>query len=216
MKKITKRYYFSVEGDTEVWYLDWLRGLINSAPERVCNVSFVRKKESDPIRFVKGLTLQGKATIFHLSDYESSDSEHQTLFTRTMDKMREAEKQGKKVKYWFGYSNYTFDLWMILHKANCAGAISDRSQYLSKINSAYHESFISMDEYKEEGNFARCLSKLTLDDVREAVRRAQKIMEHNAENYSEVEYKRFKFYRENPALEVGTIIGNILIDCGLM
>lgn len=35
MKKITKRYYFSVEGDTEVWYLDWLRGLINSTSESV-------------------------------------------------------------------------------------------------------------------------------------------------------------------------------------
>lgn len=98
MKKLTKKYYFSVEGDTEVWYLDWLRDMINSAPERKCNVSFVRKKESDPIRFVKGLTLQGKATIFHLSDYESNEHEHQLLFTRTMDKMREAERQGKNVK----------------------------------------------------------------------------------------------------------------------
>ena len=34
MKKLTKKYYFSVEGDTEVWYLDWLRDMINSVPER--------------------------------------------------------------------------------------------------------------------------------------------------------------------------------------
>ncbi len=41
-------------------------------------------------------------------------------------------------------------------------------------------------------------------------------MSHNAENYSQVEYRKFKHYRENPALEVGTIIGGILKDCGLM
>ncbi|MCI7351845.1 MAG: RloB domain-containing protein, partial [Ruminococcus sp.] len=78
------------------------------------------------------------------------------------------------------------------------------------------EKFENMDKYKKKENFERCLSKLTLDDVREAVRRAQKIMEHNAENYSEVKYKRFRYYRENPALEIGTIIGNILNDCGLI
>lgn len=216
MKKLTKKFYFSVEGDTEVWYLDWLRDMINSVPERKCNVSFVRKKEIDPIRFVKWLSIQDKTIIYHLSDYESNDREHQLRFTRTMDKMREAEKLGKNVKYLFGYSNFTFDLWIILHKANCLGQLSDRSQYLNKIKSVFDEEFMSMDEYKEDGNFHRCLSKLTLDDVREAVRRSEKIMSHNAETYSQVEYRKFKHYRENPALEVGTIIGGILKDCGLM
>lgn len=102
MKKLTKKYYFSVEGDTEVWYLDWLRDMINSVPERKCNVSFVRKKEIDPIRFVKWLSIQDKTIIYHLSDYESNDREHQLRFTRTMDKMREAEKLGKNVKYLLG------------------------------------------------------------------------------------------------------------------
>lgn len=216
MKKLTKKYYFSVEGDTEVWYLDWLRDMINSVPERKFNVSFVRKKEIDPIRFVKWLSIQDKTIIYHLSDYESNDREHQMRFTRTMDKMREAEKLGKNVKYLFGYSNFTFDLWIILHKANCLGQLSDRSQYLNKIKSVFGEEFMSMDEYKEDGNFHRCLSKLTLDDVREAVRRSEKIMSHNAETYSQVEYRKFKHYRENPALEVGTIISGILKDCGLM
>ena len=76
MKKLTKKYYFSVEGDTEVWYLDWLRDMINSVPERKFNVSFVRKKEIDPIRFVKWLSIQDKTIIYHLSDYESNDREH--------------------------------------------------------------------------------------------------------------------------------------------
>lgn len=29
-KKQTKKYYFTVEGETEHWYLKWLENLINS------------------------------------------------------------------------------------------------------------------------------------------------------------------------------------------
>lgn len=32
VRKITKKYYFSVEGETEQWYLEWLRDLINASP----------------------------------------------------------------------------------------------------------------------------------------------------------------------------------------
>lgn len=133
-----------------------------------------------------------------------------------MDRMRESEKLGKCVAYRLGYSNFTFDLWMVLHKMDCDGSLSDRHQYLGKINSAFSEKFEDMDKYKKKENFERCLSKLTLSDVYEAVRQAQRIMEHNANNYSEVSYKKFKYYRENPSLEIGTVIGGILKDCGLM
>lgn len=216
MKKITKRYYFSVEGETEVWYLDRLKELINSDTERKYNVSFVHKKESNPISFVKGQTLQSKALIFHFSDYESNSQEHQLLFRRTMDNICEAERLGKNVKYQFGYSNFTFDLWIILHKANCSSSFTDRNHYLGKINAAFNENFLSMKAYKECDNFKRCLSKITLDDVRKAVQRSNEIMRYNEEAYSQIEYKRFKYYRENPSLEVGTIIGKILKECGLM
>lgn len=29
-RKINKKYYFTVEGETEKWYLDWIKQLINS------------------------------------------------------------------------------------------------------------------------------------------------------------------------------------------
>ena len=32
-RKNSKKYYFSVEGETEEWYLLWLRDLINSTEE---------------------------------------------------------------------------------------------------------------------------------------------------------------------------------------
>lgn len=215
MRKNNKKYLFSVEGETEQLYLKWLERTINTS-DCEFTVSFNVKVQKDPLSFVKGLSIQSETKIFHLCDYESDEQCHWEQFRWYIDRMAVAEKQGKQIKYKFGYSNLTFDLWIVLHKANCAGSLADRHQYLSKINSAFSENFENMDKFKKKENFERCLSKLTLDDVREAVRRAQKIMEHNAQNYSHVEYRRFRYYRENPALEVGTIIGGILSDCGLM
>lgn len=36
-----------------------------------------------------------------------------------MDNMKKAEQLGKQIKYKSGYSNFTFDLWIILHIADC-------------------------------------------------------------------------------------------------
>lgn len=216
MIRKTKKYYFSVEGETEQLYLKWLENAINTCSGSDCSVSFNVKVQKDPLSFVKGLTIQSEAKIFHFCDYESSEEQHQRQFERSMDRMVEAEDLGKQVEYQLGYSNFTFDLWIVLHKSDCFGGFNDRHQYLDKINSAFSENFENMDKYKKKANFERCLSKLTLDDVRNAVRRSEKIMSHNTELNSLVKYKKFSYYRENPALEVGTIIGGILKDCGLM
>ena len=137
-------------------------------------------------------------------------------FEKVMDRMREAENLGKTIKYQFGYSNFTFDLWIVLHKADCNGMLTDRSKYLEKINSAYSEKFETMGKYKTRDNFAGCLAKLTLDDVCNAVKRSEKIMRSNKELYNLMSYKKFSYYRENPSLEVGTIIGSILRECSVM
>lgn len=38
--KSTKKYYFSVEGETEQWYLKWLQDRINETEEAKIKVSF--------------------------------------------------------------------------------------------------------------------------------------------------------------------------------
>lgn len=43
MHKENLTYYFSVEGETEKWYLDWLQSTINSIPETKYTVKLVSK-----------------------------------------------------------------------------------------------------------------------------------------------------------------------------
>lgn len=122
MRKLTRKYYFSVEGETEKAYLKWLEKSINGSDCKY-SVSFSVKVQKDPLSFVKGLCIQEKTIIFHLCDYESDETCHQQQFERTMSRMRESEKQGKCVAYRLGYSNFTFDLWIVLHKMDCNGPL---------------------------------------------------------------------------------------------
>lgn len=216
-RKSAKKYYFSVEGETEQWYLFWLRDLINATEEAAFKVAIDCKIEKDPLKRAKGLTVTGKTDIYHFSDYESDEDYHVKQFTDAMDRMKQAMLLGKQITYKFGYSNFTFDLWIVLHKSDCYGSLGHRKQYLPYINRAFGEHFESMDEYKHEDNFKRCLAQLSLDDVRKAIERSEHIMEQNEQRgYVLQRYKGFTYYKENPSLAVWEAIKLILMDCKLL
>lgn len=217
MRKETRKYYFSVEGETEKWYLDWLQKTINAIPESKYNVKLDAKIQKDPLARVKGMTLLEQTEITHVFDRESEDSIHTKQFQETLDRMSDAEQLGKDINYKLGYSNFTFELWIILHKADCNGAKTNRKQYLSDLNKAYGEKFEDLNEYKRENDFKRILKKLTIEDVISAVRRAETIMKRNEESgYRLQQYKGYSFYKENPSLSVWEIVREILSECGII
>ena len=216
-RKSSKKYFFSVEGETEEWYLLWLRDLINSTDHAAYKVSIDCKIEKDPLKRAKGLVNTSKTEIYHFFDYESDEDVHVKRFTDTMDRMKQAMSIGKQIKYKFGYSNLAFDLWIVLHKIDCNGALPHRRGYLAYINRAFGKNFESMDEYKREDNFKGCLNQLTLEDVIRAIERSERIMVRNAENgYILHNYKGFKYYKENPSLAVWEAIKKIMQDCKLI
>ncbi|HCX61525.1 MAG TPA: abortive phage infection protein [Clostridiales bacterium] len=215
--KSTKKYYFSVEGETEQWYLKWLQDKINETAESKYKISFDCPIQKNPLKRAKSLVLTGKTVIYHISDYESDDPKHKNEFKETIDNMKKAKELGKQITYKFGYTNLTFELWIVLHKAECNGSFAHRRQYLHPINRAYNEDFDSLKEYKHEGNFKRILNTLTLSDVKDAINRAKFIMQCNRDSgYILQEYKGFKYYRENPSLEIWEAIEKIFKDCKLI
>ena len=56
---------------------------------------------------------------------ESNDPVHVDKFKRILSEMNEAKKQ-KKITYMLGYSNFTFELWMVLHKQDCNSSFNHR------------------------------------------------------------------------------------------
>lgn len=190
--KENRKHYFTVEGETERWYLQWLQYKINTEPASYYTVSLDCPIQKDPVKHVKPLTVTGKTVITHVFDYESNDDVHAEQFKRTLDRMKQAQLLGKQIKYCNGYSNFTFELWMVLHKMDCNGSLSHRRQYITYINNAYNEKFEDLDQYKHEANFKRVLGKLSLDNVKDAIERSKKIMQRNQEcGYTLQQYKNF-------------------------
>lgn len=75
------------------------------------------------------------------------------------------------------------------------------------MNSAFDEHFENMDEYKHEINFKRCLNKLQLSNVIDAVNRAKTIMQRNQDSgYVLQQYKGYRYYKENPSLAKSMIL----------
>ncbi len=212
--KQAKKFFFSVEGETEKWYLQWLSRSINAAAGARFKSSFDCKVEKDPLSRVKGMSILGKTEISHIIDRESEEPEHVQQFNTALQRMKQAQKLGKKITYKLGYSNFSFDLWIILHKADCNGALSHRHQYLGPINRAFQEHFSNMDEYKQEANFKRILGKLTLANVWSAIDRADDITERNKTNRYPLQHLYgYDFFTVNPSLSIWKIIKSILEGC---
>ena len=214
-KLYTKKYVFTVEGETEKWYLEWLRDQINQCESRKYNVAVDAKVQQSPKKFYKNANAKATPEVFHICDVESNESVHVEKFQNILSEMKEAKTQ-KKITYRLGYSNFTFELWMVLHRRNCNGPMSDRSHYLAPINQAFGERFENLDQYKHEDEFKRCLSKLSLDDVREAIKRADNIMVNNQKDEKTLlQYKGYTYYRDNPALSIHVAVTMMFEECGV-
>lgn len=213
--KPSKRYYFSVEGNTEKMYLDWLQELINKQEKCQFKVKFDTKVEKNPKRRVKSLNIIDKTEIFHWIDFE--ELAKKTEFESALENMRSATKLGKKVKYILGYSNYTFDLWIILHKKFLSKNMNHRNDYLREINKAFGTKFESLADYKSERNFMKILAGLTIDDVLKAIENGHRIIklrENAGDQY--IRSHGFAYYQSNPALNLHQHIEQILVDVDLI
>ena len=210
-------YYFSVEGKTEKWYLEWLEAQINANKNASCLVKFNTRVEKDPVSFVKNLVVQKKTTVWHLSDIEGAGEEQLLTVQNTLSRMKAAKNLGKSVTYKWGYSNLSFDLWMILHKMNCNAEMNGVDGYLVYLNKAFGTQFDSMKKYKEEANFRYCLGKLTFQEVLTALSRAKTITQRNErDGYPVTRFKGYCYYIHNPSLDLHQPIEAILKDCNLL
>lgn len=211
----TKKYTFTVEGETERWYLLWLRDRINEQEGKEYKVAIEPKVQQHPMKFAKGVNAISTPEVIHICDAESKTAIHVEKFRSILNELK-AAKTEKHISYGLGYSNYTFELWIVLHKKKCNGSLTDRTQYLSHINHIFGEKFENLDQYKHENNFKRCLSKLGLDDVRAAIQRAKEIMKMNKDNgKSLIRHGGYEYYEDNPALTMHEAVEKILVECGL-
>lgn len=222
-KRVTKRlhnqtYSLTVEGECEKLYFNHLKKLINNEEKRIANCQYEPSisVKKNPLKQAKALNGYSNK-FFHIQDVEDYDDEFQK--NKFLDLIHDIKEANKYVKYKLGYTNYTFDLWMVLHKRNMNHTIPHRKQYIKYINKGYNTDYQHIDEYKEEENFNKILEQITLDDVYAAIRRAKIIRECNenktccVQNQKLIEHCNYKFYSVNPDLDIHEVIEEILNEC---
>ena len=150
-KREHRRYVFTVEGETERWYLEWLQEQLNLCPESKFTVSIVSKVQQSPQKFAKTVNPISTPKVTHICDYESNDAFHVKKFRGILSELKNASSfYGREFRYNLGYSNFTFELWIVLHKQDYGTILTDRKQYLSPINKSFGENFENLDQYKHE------------------------------------------------------------------
>lgn len=216
-RKMNARYYFTVEGETEKWYLEWLRDAINADPRSKVKVVCSPKVQKNPVKWAKAKTnLDKSAKVFHVFDFEDEEPIHVKAFKDTLANMKKAGSLGCGFRYVSAYSNLTFELWMVLHKGDCP-ALAHRRQYLKPINDLYGEHFESLDEYKHEANFKRVLGKLTVDDAVTAVGRAETLAKRAEEHgLRKAQHCGYSYYLDNPATDLWIPVKQMLEEGGII
>lgn len=71
--------------------------------------------------------------------------------------------------------------------------------------------------YKQERNFQTVLQTITLEDVKKAIGRAEKIRKYNEQNFhKEIYKKKYVYYKDNPDCSLQEAVKTVLTECGLM
>lgn len=103
-------------------------------------MQYAKRNAHRPVEKRKG---NKKLPYIHVQDIEDYNSEfHRKKFYGMIDEMRDAEDEFR-ITYELGYSNYTFELWMLLHAADMNHAVLDRKAYLAPIRDKFPHMAIS-------------------------------------------------------------------------
>lgn len=216
-------YFLSCEGETERWYFEWLRKQINNDP-RTTNKVDIRFKKLNPSAFTKSNAgtfikemLRG-SKFCRIQDIEGYDEEHMKRFQSLLKSTKEAKRRFRDISFTIGYSNFTFEVWILAHKSN-VNEVENRCKYYQLINKAYNTSFINNDEYKHEHNFKKLLSQITLDDViQNAIPECKRFVEkcYGDNPALSRELYGFKYICANPDTTLHIFVEEILKYAGLM
>lgn len=219
-RRLNSTYTLTVEGECEKYYFEHLLMLINneSTKKKTCvfkpSISFKK-----PLSTARGISNKS-GVFFHIQDVEDyNDTFQKDKFNALIKEISDANKISKDLSYTLGYSNFTFELWMLLHKVNFNSSVAHRDDYLLHINNAYCTNFSRLKEYKSESEFKKILQQITLDDIRVAIKRAESIRSSNENgttlilNQKKITLNKYEFYSQNPDLDIHKIVQKIINDC---
>ena len=206
MARYRKTYLCICDGQQEKMYLQHLAKLIKKFPQKV--VTFNTFIDS-PHRLEKRYEEYDSAAVF---DYDMNEVE----FNRNIeicDKLNrdlkpKKRKEGRHIYH--AYSSVNFDLWLILHKEDFNRSVSRNDAYISDIRRIY--GLKPTDNIKNEEVINKILSQISLNDVKDAIKRADKI--RNSKDKSDCRLVGNTSTFLNPDFSIHEFLKVVLEDSG--
>lgn len=217
LRKLCEKFLFSVEGETEKLYFDWLQTQINKCDRARKTISINCKISFNPVKILKSIPGISVTSFTHICDIEGPNKSDKSNGLYAIDNnFFEYKKANKDIALDIKYTNFCFELWLILHKRDLFSHFNNKNDYLKILNEIFGTSFDGLKEFKQEKNLKNCFSQLELDDVRNAIKRSNIIMTNNINNLSQkIKLKLLTYFKDNPSLTIHEIVNDMFSKCGI-
>ncbi len=132
---------------------------------------------------------------------------------------------GKKIKYEeaielasenrieLGYTNFCFDLWIILHKEDFFGKVLHQDDYAVEVKRVF--GLPTTANIKRSSNVEKIMEQITLEDIKNAIVRADKIEANNLTTVPNHTPQKHIAYYDNPDTQVHTALRTIFNKAGI-
>lgn len=187
---IKREYRCYYEGQQEEMYFEYVGKKVKEANP---NISLKFKKVAKLKTLEKSSTSVPKLAVF---DYDLNKVE----FEKNVKICKETR---------ILYSNLNFDLWLLLHKRQFRKNVQSNNAYVSLIREEYGLS--SDTNIKTKNNIQKILNQINLEDVKNAIKNADEIMNEKLKKDEIYVNNSFSYYA-NPSMSIHNFFKDLLKD----
>ncbi|MDE6387959.1 MAG: RloB family protein [Lachnospiraceae bacterium] len=187
-------------------YFDKVQNLVNSIETRTCDLlfDFAEPFGGDPKCVVqrvvtKSIGKQNKGAVF---DYDGKRVKYEEAIDLAMEN-----------QIMLGYTNYCFDLWLILHKEDFFDGVNSQDDYAGKLRQVYGLRRGANIKKKEQVELI--LEQIDIEDIKTAIVRAELIESINLAKEANKTPQNHE-YHDNPDTQMHNMLKVIFQKVGVI
>lgn len=204
MVKYRKTYGCVCEGQQEKMYLDHVARLIKVFPHKVVTFnSYI----DNPHRLTKTYEDYDSVAIFDF-DFNQVEFERNIALCDRLNNTPRSKKKRRNIYH--AYSNVNFDLWIILHKEDYNRQVSKNDAYINDVRRIY--GLNPKDNIKNEKTIKKILDQISLQEIKDAISRAEKIKARKIKE--DVKKIEKSLVYSNPDFSIHKFLKRVLVESG--
>lgn len=207
MANYRKTYFCICDGQQETMYLAHIAKLLKDFPRKVIDFKCI---EGDVLNKKINYVEYDSVALF---DHDGRVNRFEDSIELCDKIMRTNKKTGKKKdakKFFHAYSNLNFDLWLLLHKQDYTKSVIGNDAYVHDVRKTYE--LPQTADIKNEKVIKTILSQIALEDVKQAIYRAEKI--RNTKLPGDGKKIGDTICYDNPDLSIDIFLRMVLVDSG--